>query len=72
MKIKIIVDNDPDALPDNPGVIVKSIYPEVVCSISVCRKEEAIDFVKGACLHAVGDYKHVPNVIEFEVKEKVQ
>jgi hypothetical protein len=46
----------------------------VICTISEGRKSEGIDFVKGACLHTIADYKHVPDMVEFDVvtKEKAK
>jgi hypothetical protein len=52
---------------------VRSAYPEVrwstetiFLSLSEARKQ-AIENVKGACLHALGDRAVVPNRIEFRV-----
>ncbi len=48
------------------------------CSLVVCAHPQiagcsrdlayAIDFVKGAVLHCIGDWKRVPDGIEFRVK----
>ena len=74
MKVVITIKHDPESLPSWPQVIVESQHPEVICTISERRKSEGIDFVKGACLHAIGDYEHVPDVVEFKVvtKEKAK
>lgn len=47
---------------------VESGYPKIVaCSYD---RAYAIDFVKGAVLHVIGDWKKVPSTIRFEVREK--
>jgi len=51
---------------------VESDYPNICAeydNVFDVSRDAAIEFVKGACLHAIGDWKTVPDKIEFEVVE---
>jgi len=69
MQIKIVISTGEE---DHvyPTVVVRSVFPEVVTEIYSEDAANAVNFVKGTCLHAVGDFKHVPDTVTFEVEDK--
>ncbi len=49
----------------------RSIYPEIICEYGFMTTDaDALNFVKGACLHAIGDWKNVPDTITFKVIDR--
>jgi hypothetical protein len=47
----------------------RSDYPCIACDIIPGREDEIIHHVKGACLHALGEFENIPNEIRFEISE---
>lgn len=49
----------------------RSVFPEVICEYGLLSTaDQAVDFVKGACLHCIGDWRSVPDAIEFKVVDR--
>lgn len=47
--------------------VARCAFPEI-CACS-WNRQEAVEFVKGAVLHAIGEWPKVPMAISFRVKE---
>jgi hypothetical protein len=66
--VTIRVTENTDAQPlDGDRFVVSSDLPAV--EVESSEEDKAFNFVKGACLHAIGDYDKVPDTITF-VKKK--
>jgi hypothetical protein len=45
---------------------IDSDYPNIKCDIS-----KGIDYIKGSCLHCIGDWRIVPDEIQFEIVKRI-
>jgi hypothetical protein len=50
---------------------VRSDYPEIIWENAKGCEKEALDNVKGACLHAIGDWSTVPNTVTFMIVKRL-
>lgn len=52
-----------DIAHDGEAFVATSDFPRIVCASADARQAE--HFVRGACLHAIGDRSDVPSLVEF-------
>ena len=65
MKITIKVRASPDGIVGCQQYDIDSDYPNIKCATYDVSK--GIDYVKGSCLHCIGDWRIIPDEIKFEI-----
>jgi len=69
VKVTITIQENPESRSNAPGFIVSSNFPMIECTALGEQLAEAMNEIRGSCLCAIGLFKVVPNVIEFEVRD---